>query len=255
MKKLFAVVFAMVLLILAGCRLDAGQPADTTNASENTAPSTAATQPSTEPTQGTTEPEPTDAPSPDHYSMAPTRYIIFKYDGKVPNKSSPLFYANVDVSGCKVGQTYEYDRVTRQIRLIGRDISVWEETSEHFYYVYHSDFSKLYRSAYGKTEDALVAVVEGGVAGVSYYGVNAFGKLIVVEDSKRVWLFDLQTGASELLMEQYYVMATIRYTPDKDATGKDCYALHWHGQVNEDDPITTYVYYIDTKENIAAPWN
>jgi hypothetical protein len=50
-------------------------------------------------------------------------------------------------------------------------------------------------------------------------------------------------------------MATIRYTPDKDATGKDCYALHWHGQVSENDPLTTYVYYIDTKENIVAPWN
>lgn len=280
MRRIIIITLAILILLLVGCEPNVPLPSHdpVMGNTVHTQPSTVPSQPATTstPTSATsegpqttvpastgataedppaTDPAPTDAPSEDHYQTTPSRYIIFTYDGKKPNKHSALFYANVDVSGCEVGQFYEYDRVTQKLRLIAEDIRIFIRTLEHFYYCYLEDFTKLYRSAYGKTEDILVIETEAPISGMDYHGVNALGKLLVVEDDTKVWLYDLQAGTKEFLMEQYHIEPTIAYWANwSSSMGKIRYAIHWHGMATKDDRLTTYVYYLDTKENTIPPW-
>ena len=109
MKVLLPFVIVM-LLILAGCRPDAGLP----NASENTAPSTAATQPTTESSQpDSTRPTVTD-----------TRFQIFRFQkGYLQMDAWTKLY---DLNDCIDGHFYSGDPVTGEV--------VWlhDETLDNF---------------------------------------------------------------------------------------------------------------------------
>lgn len=256
MKSTFLAVLALLMLLLAGCqaagRADttaSTQPsASTAAATETTVPTTTAPEDPTQPTQ--TESDPFASPPEHLYWMQPDHIYCFRFTGEAPQSLPEL-----DVSNCEYGSVYIYDGSQGSLHFLATDLSPLFTTKEHIYYVCTDDYGKLYRTDFSDFSTELVCELDGRIFDISYWGADAQGKVILLEDQKRVWMYDIATEEFTLLQEQYYIdgigydFATIY---KNDATG---YALYWRGKLSEDAQYAVYIYFLDTGLNWEPTWH
>lgn len=226
-------------------------PIQTSEPTETTLPSE-----TTQPTQTAMPTETTEIPimSADAYALSPDGYKVFVFDGiRQPYQGSG---PELDLSVLTENYLYVHDQTVDTVYpLSDSEVGCYDITFEHIYYV-NSDHSEIIRSDYTAQGQTVLYQSENEITWFDYYGFNAEGWLLVVEDQTKVILLSLATGTSETLMEQYYIEEAYYDATSLSYTSEDMGAtIMWHGKITEDGEYSTYIYYVETKENEEPTWH
>lgn len=215
-------------------------PQTTAKPTETNAPPTTRPVETTQPTQPPTEPsEPVQTVTWQEYNQTPETYMVFRYypGGEYDYGGKPF-----DTSELNNGDFYAVDDgVVYEIN--ASYTPYWFTTCEHIYYA-EKRSNEIYRSDLHGGDDVVIYTSQDGtVGGFQYVGTNSQGKLIILEDGSRIVLYDIATGATEVLMEAYYISGftyvpyTIEDAQIMDQFGTDFVgsAIYWQGYLNEAD--------------------
>ena len=265
-RMMALLLFLLLLLQLAACALD-----DPTEPSSNEQMQEATfwDDPTPWPPPVTHPPEPTgsSAPPPETeteppkeltreemetaagvYELAPDDLMLFIFNGH-----QPMPYHHLDISGLEVGYLYVCNTKTDEISATGLcGIGGFNVTKEHIYYTLAGDHTKILRTDYTFQEQTVVFETTRKITDFDFYGMDANGDLAIVLDAQQVILYHMDTGETDLIMEQYYVASVLyfgssighRAAPDVGPT------LHWRGQptAEPDKGIDFYAYFIELDE-------
>ncbi|MBE6958720.1 MAG: hypothetical protein E7447_06185 [Ruminococcaceae bacterium] len=250
MKKSLSIVLVLLLLLTA-CQVmpdDDQSLASTPSSSGCITPppsssvvppssSTAPTVPTTQPTVPPTT-QPVTPPSPAKDGSA----VIFR---------GPPFYANYPEWYPREGLV---DHLYWAVKSTGESILVCDEpvidatkTDTNIFFVKKSEPTKVYVTAIGdfKNHEFVCESTYGSVSAIRNY-TNSSTLLQFVADGKKFVVYDMATGESTVLMEQYHINFAVLYCND-DGTWGDW--IEFEGQHTEDDgPYTLYLYNWKTGE-------
>ncbi len=203
------------------------------------------TSATTEPSDTATEPEVPDGLE----EMAEDPWYPFIYNGRHPY---PFKQPELDLSKFTLGYLYTHNKETDEIYLISDTETDQMDTTRKYVYYRSGDNFKIIRSDYTGETQTVIYASENEITWFDY----SAGKLLIVEDKKKIILIDLATGASEEIMEQYCIN-TAYYHPDASSfTSEDKgRTIQWYGYAEETDELSCYICYIDKNEMYIPTWH
>ena len=248
MKKMLAVL--LCVLLLSGCKPNI---APTEPAADPTTTG-AATEDSTQKTTGNATEEATQQPTGHNVDTPNLKGSPFTFDGE---ETLPTITDDA-VKDCVVGHLYYYDYVAQKIYpILSEQVILKNANDTHVFYVKAAEPNRIYMTP--KADFTQHAVLYEATYGeVTYLGASpslqyANKALVFVEGSKRLLWFDLTTGETDVLTEQYYIeIGGVNDSYGPVDSWRDYNDIYFVGKLSEDDPIDEYRYYRDT--GIVEEW-
>lgn len=148
-----------------------------------------------------------------------------------------------DFSDCTIGYLYWLDKETHEVTLLLAElISMRAQEGSYIYYVKEAEPTKVYRMLFADpTQHELV--YESTYGNITYIEVASDLKdlLQFVADEKKFVVYDMVSGESSVLMEQYYINCAWMYGTGDGVTWSEI--IEFEGKHTENDsPYTIYVY-------------
>lgn len=273
MKRICKSLWVLLLVLsLWACGVEKPPETTPTTTASTTEPTTeSTTEPTTEPTTApTTEPatEPTTEPPTEpptepaeityydsqRYCDVPEEYYLFLF-----RTEEDWYLPDTDTSQCEDMKMYIYDESQDALwqvvdeQVMGRG-GIWN-TRDHIYYVPESDHTKVYRVEYsGENKTLLYESEYGEIGWMDYFGIDPNGVLYLLTGGNRVIALDIATGNVETVMEQYEIISFMYY-PDYVRDGGEHLGptFDWIGKPSSNDKASSWLYCIETGENIHYP--
>ena len=144
---------------------------------------------------------------------------------------------------CVVGYLYWLDKETHEVTLLlAEPITMHSKDGAYIYYVKEAEPTKVYRMLFtDQTQHELV--YESTYGNITYIEVASDLKdlLQFVADEKKFIVYDMVSGESSVLMEQYYINCAWMYGTGDGVTWSEI--IEFEGKHTENDsPYTIYVY-------------
>lgn len=202
----------------------------------------------TEPTE--TEPPPTGSPVPLADGMS------FIYKGKVPF----LWAERNPEDVCAAGHLYYMNRDTEDAFLIcGEPVELAMDLGNAVCFVKSAELNRVYITYLSdfSSHSLLYETDAKGInqlAEVSHQYTNKV--VVLLEDHCRVVWVDMETGASKVLMEQYYIMSAGIWGKEEVVDGQTIFAeleVMFTGKLSTDDQLNGYIYNCTTGEITYQP--
>lgn len=240
----------VILLVLSLWACGADTPTETTLVT-----TVSTTAPTTEHTTET----PTESAEITHfdsveYCHVPEEYAFFIFDAE-----DTRFLPETDISKCVDKKMYVYDESQDNLWLVAEEDVMASggiiNTKDHIYYIPENDHTKLYRVEYsGENKTLLYESEHDEISWMDYFGVDPDGVMYLLTGGNRIIALNIATGNVETVMEQYEIISFIYY-PDYVRDGGEHLGptFDWIGKPNEDDKNASYLYCIETGENIYFP--
>ena len=148
-----------------------------------------------------------------------------------------------NLSDCVVGYLYWLDKETHEVTLLLAElISMRAQEGSYIYYVKEAEPTKVYRMLFtDPTQHELV--YESTYGNITYIEVasDLSSLLQFVADEKKFVVYDMVSGESSVLMEQYYINCAWMYGTEDGVTWSEI--IEFEGKHTENDsPYTIYVY-------------
>lgn len=251
MKRLFVVL--LCVLFLTGCMPANLNPKETEGDSVGVSSATEGmTQQVTEPA---TDPAPTEDPHllAEQYSLPNMDYLAFVH------KKDQLpyfgFESKCDLSDLINDCLYVHHKNEDKIyQITEKPIAEFmrtpliHSTKEHVYYVLADDLKTVYRSDFYGNDQVVVYKSESGeITRFKYYGLDVDGKLVLLIDTKRVVMYDIQSDVAETLLECHYIESA-HYSVYPEGVPK----VFWSGKIKKEDEFGFHYYYPDSQQHVEA---
>lgn len=148
-----------------------------------------------------------------------------------------------NLSDCVVGYLYWLDKETHEVTLLLAElISMRVQEGSYIYYVKEAEPTKVYRMLFTDTTQHEL-VYESTYGNITYIEVasDLSSLLQFVVDEKKFVVYDMVSGESSVLMEQYYINCAWMYGTGDGVTWSEI--IEFEGKHTENDsPYTIYVY-------------
>ena len=231
MKKSILIVLALLLLLTA-CQpvpdSESEPTGSTPSSSSITPPSSSAAPPVS--SVPTTTPHSTTPNADTGYIRLHTEYI------------GPL-WDEYDLSECVIGYLYWLDKETHEVTLLlAEPLAMYSQEGLYIYYVKEADPTKVYRMLFAdpSQHELVYESTHGKITSMSVYS-DLKDLLQFVADEKKFVVYDMVSGESSILMEQYYINCAWMYGTGDGVTWSEI--IEFEGKHTENDsPYTIYVY-------------
>jgi len=245
LKKSIAVL-VLLALMLTGCRQGGGESTNPGTQVPTQAPTVA---PTAAPTERPTEPTiPPTEPIPDSYG-APVIYGEWEGDPALQK---------VNVSGCVKGYLYYLDfKNDRLFTVLEEEVLLKAGNDNYVFYVKASEPNRIYMTpkANFQQHTLLYESTSGAITLVHDACLLQYDNelLCLTTDNKKMLLFNITTGETELVAEQYNVQKwSVIDNSQKVDSWRAYYDIYFVGKLSEDDELDEYCYYRDT--GIVEEW-